>query len=146
MQILYQLASSVTVSSYAFVMTLILCIIIDYIPGMGLRCSEEDEIVGIDSSFLGEETYDYVHLLVLLSNVPFQFADVCNYPAEGKQTVNTTTADTPAPTTLPTKSTRLQRNQSVPRVANHQWHKRVLFDPFFMFVYMRTRDEKYGVS
>lgn len=124
-------------------MTLILCIIIDYIPGMGLRCSEEDEIVGIDASFLGEETYDYVHLLVLPFFCRFQFADAYDYPAEEKQTASTTTADTPAPTTLLTKSTRLQRNQSVPLAANHQWHKRILFDPF-QCLYMRTRDEKYG--
>jgi len=60
-QLGYQLSGAVAVSAYAFVVTLILCIIIDYIPFLGLRATEEGEVVGIDLLELGEFSYDYVH-------------------------------------------------------------------------------------
>jgi len=60
-QLGYQLSGAVSISAYSFVLTLLLCIAIDYIPGLGLRVTEETEIVGIDLDQNGEFSYDYVH-------------------------------------------------------------------------------------
>ncbi|KAF9465420.1 ammonium transporter AmtB-like domain-containing protein [Collybia nuda] len=57
-----QIADSVAGMSYSFVMTTIILWIMHYIPGLTLRVSEEDEIVGIDDAEMGELAYDYVGL------------------------------------------------------------------------------------
>lgn len=59
-QLGHQLADATAGMAYAFVMTSILLWIMHFIPGLRLRCSEEEEIVGIDDAFLGEYAYDYV--------------------------------------------------------------------------------------
>jgi len=53
-QIGINLAGAVSISAYAFTVTLLLCVIIDYIPFLGLRSSEEGEVVGVDLQELGE--------------------------------------------------------------------------------------------
>ncbi|KAH8919236.1 ammonium transporter [Atractiella rhizophila] len=58
-QLGYQLATSVAIISYTFVVTSILLIAMDKIPGFSLRVSEEAEIVGVDEDQLGEWGYDY---------------------------------------------------------------------------------------
>jgi ammonium transporter, Amt family len=39
-----------------------LCWIFHIVPGLGLRASEEGEIVGIDDAYCGEFTNDYIRL------------------------------------------------------------------------------------
>ncbi|KAM0755731.1 ammonium transporter MEPa [Meredithblackwellia eburnea MCA 4105] len=57
-----QLANAVTIVAYTAVMTLIILVIIDYIPGCSLRASEEAEIIGIDEDQCGEAGYDYAYI------------------------------------------------------------------------------------
>ena len=50
-------------NSSTFVVTMLLLIIIDNIPGLSLRASEESEIIGIDLEETGEVGYDFAYLL-----------------------------------------------------------------------------------
>ena len=43
-------------------MTYLLLFIVDHIPGLKLRSTEEAEILGIDETELGETGYDFVYL------------------------------------------------------------------------------------
>lgn len=61
-QLGYQLANSVAILSYTFVMTTIILVIVDHIPGCSLRANEEGEIIGIDEDQCGEAGYDYAFL------------------------------------------------------------------------------------
>jgi len=61
-QLAYQLADSVAGFGYSFVMTTIILWIMHVIPGLRLRASENDEIIGIDDAEMGEFAYDYVGL------------------------------------------------------------------------------------
>ncbi|GAA5864396.1 hypothetical protein JCM8547_005809 [Rhodosporidiobolus lusitaniae] len=61
-QLGYQLAASVTIMAYTFVVSLILLYAINFIPGLKLRASEESEIVGIDEAECGEAAYDFVSI------------------------------------------------------------------------------------
>lgn len=61
-QFAYQLADSVAGFAYAFGGTCIILFIMNLIPGLSLRASEEAEILGIDDAELGEFAYDYVEL------------------------------------------------------------------------------------
>ncbi|TIB69675.1 ammonium transporter [Wallemia mellicola] len=60
----YQLADTVTVLAYSFVLTYTLLFLINLIPGCKFRASEEDEIIGMDLAELGEpesDLYDILH-------------------------------------------------------------------------------------
>lgn len=59
-QLAYQLADSVSGFSYSFVMTSIILLIMDRIPGLSLRQKEDGEIIGSDADQLGEFCYDFV--------------------------------------------------------------------------------------
>ncbi|MCJ1475903.1 ammonium transporter Amt1 [Lambiella insularis] len=59
-QMAYQLADSVTGFGYSFAGTLLILLVINVIPGLQLRASEEAEVVGIDEIEIGEYAYDYV--------------------------------------------------------------------------------------
>lgn len=61
-QLYIQLAYVLAATSYAFVMSAILAYIINYIPGLHLRASEEAELLGMDDDQLGEFAYDYVEV------------------------------------------------------------------------------------
>ncbi|GAA5869101.1 hypothetical protein JCM1840_000469 [Sporobolomyces johnsonii] len=61
-QLGWQLASACAIISYTAVVTYILLFIVDHIPGLKLRASEEAEIVGIDEAECGELGYDYVSI------------------------------------------------------------------------------------
>ncbi|GAA5903665.1 hypothetical protein JCM8208_003649 [Rhodotorula glutinis] len=56
----YNLAGAVTIMAYSFAMTLILCYIINYIPGLHMRASEDAEIIGMDEAECGEFAYDFL--------------------------------------------------------------------------------------
>jgi ammonium transporter, Amt family len=61
-QLGYQLADCVAGFSYAFFGTCIILFIMNLIPGLSLRASDEAEIVGIDDAELGEFAYDFVEV------------------------------------------------------------------------------------
>jgi Amt family ammonium transporter len=60
-QLAYQLADSFT-GGGSFLGTCLILFVMNLIPGLGLRSSEEAEILGIDDSEIGEFAYDYVEL------------------------------------------------------------------------------------
>lgn len=55
-----QIADAVSGMAWSFVVTTIILWAMHFIPGLRLRCTEEEEIVGVDDAFLGEWAYDYV--------------------------------------------------------------------------------------
>ena len=61
-QLGYQLADSFTGGLYSFSMTCLILFILNMIPGLRLRATEESEILGIDDAEIGEFAYDYVEL------------------------------------------------------------------------------------
>lgn len=61
-QLGYQVADSVAGFAYSFGGTCIILFIMNLIPGLSLRATEEAEILGIDDAELGEFAYDYVEL------------------------------------------------------------------------------------
>ena len=58
----WQIAAIVASSAYAFVMSAVIAKIIDIIPGLKLRASEEAELLGMDDDQHGEFSYDYVEV------------------------------------------------------------------------------------
>jgi Amt family ammonium transporter len=56
-QVGYQLADSATAMAWSFVVTYIILWIMNKIPGLSLRASEEEELAGMDQSDLGELAY-----------------------------------------------------------------------------------------
>lgn len=66
-QLGWQLASAVSAMAYAAVVTYILLFIVDHIPGLSLRCSEDDEIIGLDEAHIGEHGYDFVRFISFTS-------------------------------------------------------------------------------
>ncbi|KAH9456117.1 hypothetical protein Pst134EB_012323 [Puccinia striiformis f. sp. tritici] len=71
MQVPYQLASSLAIMAYSFVATLIILIIMSYIPGLSLRATPEAEVIGIDEHELGECAYDYALLERDIENLDY---------------------------------------------------------------------------
>lgn len=61
-QLYIQIAYIVAVTTYTFTVSAILAFIIDKIPGLKLRASEEAELLGMDDDQLGEFAYDYVEV------------------------------------------------------------------------------------
>lgn len=61
-QLGYQIADSVAGFSYSFVMTCVILFIMNFIPGLSLRVSPEEEDMGLDDGQIGEFAYDYVEL------------------------------------------------------------------------------------
>jgi Amt family ammonium transporter len=59
-QLAYQLCDCVTGFTYSFGMTCIILFIMNLIPGLSLRASEEAEVLGIDEAEIGEFAYDFV--------------------------------------------------------------------------------------
>lgn len=61
-QLYVQLAYIVAACGWAFVMSYIIALIINFIPGLHLRASDEAELMGLDDDQLGEFAYDYVEV------------------------------------------------------------------------------------
>lgn len=59
-QLGHQIADGLAGFAWSLVVTTIILWAMHFIPGLRLRCTEEEEIVGIDDAFLGEWAYDYV--------------------------------------------------------------------------------------
>lgn len=69
-QVPYQLLNCVCGFTYSFVATMIILAIMNRIPGLSLRVSEEAEREGIDDAELGEFSYDYVERTRDYEDVP----------------------------------------------------------------------------
>ena len=63
MQLAYQLADSVSGFAYSFGGSCFILFVMNLIPGLGLRASEEAEVLGMDDAEIGEFAYDYVELM-----------------------------------------------------------------------------------
>lgn len=61
-QLGYQLADSIAGGLYSFVGTCLILFVLNLIPGLRIRASEDAEILGIDDAEIGEFAYDYVEL------------------------------------------------------------------------------------
>ena len=61
-QLAYQLADSCAGGAYSFAGTCAVLLVMNLVPGLRLRASEEAEILGIDDAEVGEFAYDYVEL------------------------------------------------------------------------------------
>ena len=61
-QLPIQLADSFAGGCYSFVLTCAILFVLNLIPGLHLRTSEESEILGVDDTEIGEFAYDYVEL------------------------------------------------------------------------------------
>jgi len=61
-QLYIQVAYVVACTAYSFVMSLIIALVINYIPGLKLRASEQAELLGMDDDQIGEFAYDYVEV------------------------------------------------------------------------------------
>lgn len=61
-QLYIQIAFIVASSAYTFVVSALIAYVIDKIPGLKLRASEEAELLGMDDDQLGEFAYDYVEV------------------------------------------------------------------------------------
>lgn len=61
-QFYIQLAYIVACTAYSFVVSALLAYIVNYIPGLKLRASDEAELLGMDDDQLGEFAYDYVEV------------------------------------------------------------------------------------
>ncbi|KAF2863013.1 ammonium transporter 2 [Piedraia hortae CBS 480.64] len=61
-QIYIQLCYILACTAYSFVMSAIIALAINWIPGLALRASEEAELLGMDDDQLGEFAYDYVEV------------------------------------------------------------------------------------
>jgi ammonium transporter, Amt family len=61
-QLAIQLADGVTGMAYSFVVSCVILFLLNLIPGFHLRASEEEEMMGIDETEVGEFAYDYVEL------------------------------------------------------------------------------------
>jgi len=59
-QLLYQVCDSATGFTYSFAVTCIILYLMNLIPGLSLRASEEAEIDGLDRAEIGEFAYDFV--------------------------------------------------------------------------------------
>lgn len=61
-QLPIQLADSFAGGTYSFACTCAILFVMNLIPGLRLRASEEAEILGMDDAEIGEFAYDYVEL------------------------------------------------------------------------------------
>jgi Amt family ammonium transporter len=61
-QLAYQLADCVSGFCYSFFGTCIILFLMNLVPGLSLRATEEEEALGMDDAQLGEFAYDYVEL------------------------------------------------------------------------------------
>lgn len=61
-QLYIQVAYIVACTGYAFTVSALLAFVINKIPGLHLRASEEAELLGMDDDQLGEFAYDYVEV------------------------------------------------------------------------------------
>ncbi|RMZ88562.1 hypothetical protein DV736_g4219, partial [Chaetothyriales sp. CBS 134916] len=61
-QLAIQLADGVTGMAYSFTISCLILYLLNLIPGFHLRATEEEELLGMDETEVGEFAYDYVEL------------------------------------------------------------------------------------
>ena len=61
-QLAIQLADGVAGMAYSFAVSCAILFVINWIPGFHLRASEQEEMMGMDETEVGEFAYDYVEL------------------------------------------------------------------------------------
>ncbi|KLU84059.1 hypothetical protein MAPG_03104 [Magnaporthiopsis poae ATCC 64411] len=61
-QLAYQLADSMAAGGYSFLVTCLILFLMNLIPGLQLRATEEAEILGIDDCEIGEFVMDFVEV------------------------------------------------------------------------------------
>lgn len=61
-QVYIQLVYIATCSVYCFTMSAMIACLINLVPGLKLRASEEAELLGMDDDQMGEFAYDYVEV------------------------------------------------------------------------------------
>ncbi|GAA6036700.1 hypothetical protein JCM8097_003436 [Rhodosporidiobolus ruineniae] len=61
-QLGYQFAGVTSVTAWTAVVTYLLLLIINYIPGLRFRVDEDVEVIGLDEAEIGEFAYDYLHI------------------------------------------------------------------------------------
>lgn len=84
-QLAYQLADSVAGGAYSFVGTCVILFVLNLIPGLKIRASEDAEILGIDDAEIGEFAYDYVELTREVLNEA-ENDDISRFSVEGNPT------------------------------------------------------------
>ncbi|KAJ9133840.1 Ammonium transporter [Pleurostoma richardsiae] len=94
-QLAYQLADSVAGFSYSFGMTCIILFIMNFIPGLSLRVSPEEEELGLDDAQLGEFAYDYVELTRHADDILHNGEGASSTPGSVKESPATKSAQTP---------------------------------------------------
>lgn len=82
-QLGYQVADTAAITAYAFVVTMIILVVLDYIPGLSLRVSEEGELVGLDEDQIGEWGYDWQNVVAKESISHSEGASMMNAQKEG---------------------------------------------------------------
>ncbi|KAI0402805.1 ammonium transporter [Xylaria palmicola] len=84
-QLAKQLADSAAGGAYSFAGTCLILFVINLIPGLKIRATEEAEILGIDDAEIGEFAYDYVELTREVLN-EVENDDVSRFSVEGNPT------------------------------------------------------------
>ncbi|KAJ3058791.1 hypothetical protein HK102_010315 [Quaeritorhiza haematococci] len=59
-QVGYQLAGAVAIAAWSFIVSYLILTLINFVPGLRLRASEEDELKGGDLGEMGEVAYELV--------------------------------------------------------------------------------------
>ena len=70
-QLAYQLADSVSGFAYSFGGSCIILFIMNLIPGLGLRTSEEAEVLGMDDAEIGEFAVSLYHFDILMFSTDY---------------------------------------------------------------------------
>ncbi|KAL8722425.1 MAG: hypothetical protein Q9225_001104 [Loekoesia sp. 1 TL-2023] len=81
-QLCFQLADSLSGFAYSFGGTCIILFIINLIPGLGLRATEEAEVIGMDDAEIGEFAYDFVEFTRDVVNGGDMLDDDSKYSAD----------------------------------------------------------------
>jgi ammonium transporter, Amt family len=61
-QLYIQVAYVVACTAYSFIISTVIAGVVNLVPGLKLRASEEAELLGMDDDQLGEFAYDYVEV------------------------------------------------------------------------------------
>ncbi|KAF4123418.1 ammonium transporter, Amt family [Geosmithia morbida] len=80
-QLAYQLADSFTGMAYSFAATCLILFLLNLVPGLRIRASEDAEILGMDDTEIGEFAYDYVELTREVLSEADQHQEVAAGPA-----------------------------------------------------------------
>lgn len=69
-QIGHQFADATAGAAWSFCISYIILFIINKIPGLSLRATEQDEIMGLDAAEIGENAYGHIHKILISNGIP----------------------------------------------------------------------------